>query len=116
MQMKLIVGLIDVNRTSDVVSAAREGGATGSTVITGGRGEGIKPRKTFLGLDLTATCDVVLFLVAKQKARSILELIRDTANFDGVEGSGVAFQLDIEDVVGLGSQMATLAREVEETL
>jgi hypothetical protein len=52
MQFKLIIALVADDRVEAVLRAARDAGATGSTVITSARGEGLKPVKTFLGLDL----------------------------------------------------------------
>ena len=54
MKLKLIVALVSDDKTDTVVDAARASGATGATIITGVRGEGLKPQKTFFGLDLAA--------------------------------------------------------------
>lgn len=116
MYMKLIVALVPDDKTAAIIEAARKAGATGATVITSVRGEGLKPEKTFLGLELTAKRDVLLFLVAEARAREILERISDTGHFETDPGAGVAFQIAIEDVVGIGSQLPTLMKEVEEEL
>jgi nitrogen regulatory protein PII len=114
MNLKLIIVVVDEQKTQDVLDAARSGGATGATVITSSRGEGLKPEKTFLGLDLTAARDVLLFLVAEPRARDILETIAAAGRFDEEPGSGIAFQVAIEDAVGLKTQMPTLIHEIEE--
>jgi len=114
MRLKLIVVMVDEEKTQEVIDAAREGGATGATVITSGRGEGLKPEKTFLGLELSATRDVVLFLVAEPRARDILEAIAAAGRFDDEPGTGIAFQIAIEDAVGLKTQLPTLLHEIEE--
>ena len=75
MNLKLIVAFVAEERTEAVLDAARAAGATGATVITHARGEGLKPEKTFFGLELTAQRDMLLFLVAAPKAREILETI-----------------------------------------
>lgn len=116
MRLKLIVVLVEDDRTDRVIEVARTGGATGATVITGGRGEGLKPESTFFGLDLTGRRDVVLFLVAASRARQILEAIRDSAHFETEPGAGIAFQIDIEDAVGLNTQISTLMHELEEDI
>ena len=110
MRMKLIVALVSGDKTDAVVEAARAGGATGATVISSGRGEGLRPRKTFLGLDLAAQSDLALFLVVETRARDILERIRDAARFDEEPGAGVAFQLAVEDVVGLSTQLPAMQK------
>ncbi len=114
MKLKLIVVMVDNTRSSAVIDAAREGGATGATVITSVRGEGLKPEKSFLGLDLSAARDVVLFLVAEPRSRDILEAIAQAGRFDEEPGAGIAFQIAIEDAVGLKTQLPTLLHEIEE--
>ena len=116
MQLKLIVALVSDDKTDTVVDAARAGGATGATIFTGVRGEGLKPQKTFFGLDLAARRDVVLFLVVETRARDILERIRDAGRFEEEPGAGIAFQVPIEDAVGLTTQLPTILEEVDEEL
>jgi len=114
--MKLIVVLAPDDKTDTIIDAAREGGATGATVITSVRGEGLKPEKTFLGLEITARRDVLLFLVVEERSQEILERIRDVGRFDEEPGAGVAFQIAIEDVVGLTTQLPIIMKEVEDEL
>lgn len=116
MKMKLIAAMVGSDKTEAIISAAREGGATGATVLTSGRGEGLKPHKTFLGLEVTETRDLVLLIVADARARNILERIRDAGGFDEEPGTGMAFQVDIEDVVGLTTQLPVIIEELEEEL
>ena len=75
MRFKLIMALVDDNHTNTIVDAARDAGATGCTIITSARGEGLTPEKSFMGLDLSGQRDLLLFLVAEQKSREILEHI-----------------------------------------
>ncbi len=116
MKLKLIVALVSNDKTDTVVDAARAGGATGATIITSVRGEGLKPQKTFFGLDLAAQRDVVLFLVVETRARDILERIRDAGRFEQEPGAGIAFQIPIEDAVGLTTQLPTILEEVEDEI
>jgi nitrogen regulatory protein PII len=116
MRFKLIMALVDDAHTEDILASARKAGATGCTVITSARGEGLKPEKTFLGLDLAVQRDLLLFLVAEPLSRDILETIAETGKFDEQPGSGIAFQIGIEDAVGLSSKMETLTQEIEEQI
>ena len=116
MKFKLIVALVDDHHTEAVVKTAREAGATGSTVVTSARGTGLRPAKTFLGLDLEGQRDVILLLVEEHLSRHILENIGDVCRFDEKPGSGIAFQIDIEDVVGLASQLETISSEIEDMI
>lgn len=113
MNLKMIMALVPDELTDNILDAAREAGATGSTVITSVRGEGLERQKTFLGLDLAAQRDVLLFLVAAPKAREILETIAEAGRFDDDPGAGIAFQVAIEDAVGLKTQTPTLLDEIE---
>ena len=116
MKFNLIMALVSDERTDDIVKAAREAGATGASVITGCRGEGILPGKTFLGLDLSEHRDLLMFLVAEELSRDILETIASVGQFDDKPGSGIAFQLAIEDAVGLSSQLPTISDEIADQL
>ena len=116
MNLKMIMALVSDEITSEVIEAARNAGATGATGITGVRGEGLTPEKTFMGLDLTAQRDVVLFLVADTMARDILETISAAGKFDDEPGSGIAFQFEIEDAVGMKTQAPTIMHEIEEQI
>ena len=116
MKFKLIVALVDDHLTETVVRTARDAGATGSTVITSASGVGLQPAKTFLGLDLEGERDVILLLVEEHLSRHILESIGDVSHFDDKPSSGIAFEVDIEDVVGLSSQLATISTEIEDMI
>ena len=112
MNLKLIVAMVDDSKTDIVIDAAREAGATGATTISSVRGEGMTPEKGFMGLELSAQRDVILFLVAGTQARKILETICDAGNFDEEPGAGLAFQVDIEDAVGLKTQLPKIMEEI----
>lgn len=116
MNLKMIMALVNDEITDVVIDAARAAGATGATVITGVRGEGLTPEKTFMGLDLTAQRDVLLFLVAEPKAREILETISAAGKFDEQPGTGIAIQFEIEDAVGMSTQAPTIMNEIEEEI
>ncbi|HIJ42704.1 MAG: P-II family nitrogen regulator [Rhodospirillales bacterium] len=116
MNLKLIMALVADEKTAAVMDAARQAGATGATIITSVRGEGLKPEKTFFGLDLSAQRDVLMFLVAEPRAREILETIAAAGQFDEEPGAGVAFQIEIEDAVGLTTQAPTIMDEIEEEI
>ncbi len=114
MNLKLIMALVADEKSESIMDAARAAGATGATIITSVRGEGLKPEKTFLGLDLAARRDVLLFLVAEPLARMILETISKAGKFDEEPGAGIAFQIAIEDAIGLKSQLSTILHEIED--
>ena len=114
MRLKLIIALVNDDKTEAVIDAARAGGATGATIVNSVRGEGLAPERTFFGLGLEHKRAIILFLVVEQRARAIMERIGEAAHFDTEHGAGIAFQLDIEDAVGLFTQMPTLQEEAEQ--
>ena len=63
MHFKLIIALVEDAKTSAVMKAAREAGATGATVLNQARGEGIEKSKTFFGLSLETQRDMCMLLV-----------------------------------------------------
>lgn len=116
MHFKLIIALTEDTITDKIVEAAKLKGATGSTVITSARGEGIKASKTFFGLSLETQRDVVLLLVEEHLCREILETISKTGEFDVNPGTGIAFSIDVDDAVGVSHQVSELTGIVEEEL
>ncbi|MCB1529585.1 MAG: P-II family nitrogen regulator [Rhodospirillales bacterium] len=116
MDFKLIVALVSDDYTEKVVEKARKMGATGATVITSGHGEGLKPNKTFFGLTLEGQIDMVLFTVEQHLSRDILEGIAEEGHFDTESGTGIAVQLNIEDAVGLKTQVETIEQEIEDQI
>ncbi len=116
MHFKLIIALTEDSITDKVVTAARNGGATGSTVISSARGEGLKVTKTFLGLNLDTQRDVILLLVEEHMSREILETIEAVGQFEANPGSGIAFSIDVEDAVGVSQQVNQLSEFVEEEI
>jgi len=58
--------------------------------------------------------DMILMLVEEHLSRHILEQVAADCGFDTKPGTGVAFQIDIEDAIGLRSQIATIGREIGE--
>ena len=116
MHFKLIIAFVDDVKTDKVMNAARDAGATGATVISNARGEGLEKSKTFFGLSLETQRDVLLFLVEEHLSRHILEKICDVGDFDKDIGTGIAIQIDVEDAVGVAHQVEKLVSVVEEEL
>jgi nitrogen regulatory protein PII len=116
MHFKLLVALVSDEKTDAVIEAAKHAGATGSTIISNARGEGLKETTTFFGLQLETPRDMILFLVEKHLSRDVLEVIEKAAEFDTSSGAGIAFQLDVEDAVGVTKQVEVLSDVIEEKL
>jgi len=112
MRFKLIIAFVNDDVTDKIIDASRDAGATGATVINNARGEGVKKNKTFFGLSLETQRDVVLLLVEEHLSREVLETISEVGEFDDTAGTGIAFQIDVEDAVGVSHQIKKLNEEV----
>ncbi len=116
MKFKVILALVTEERTDAIIDVARAEGATGCTVITSARGEGLVPPKTFFGLGLETQRDVILFVVEQHLSRHILEAIATAGRFDQELGTGIAIQLDVEDAVGFTTQLPMIKSEIEDQI
>jgi nitrogen regulatory protein PII len=116
MRFKLIIAFVNDDVTDAVLDASRIAGATGATVINNARGEGIEKSKTFFGLTLETQRDVILLLVEEHMSRDVLEIISDVGHFDDSPGTGIAFQIDVEDAVGVSHQIKELCETVEDRI
>ena len=116
MHFKLIIALTEDSITNKIVEAARDKGATGSTVISSARGEGLQVAKTFLGLSLETQRDVILLLVEEHMCRDILETVESVGEFEAHPGNGIAFSIDVDDAVGVSQQVNQLSEIVEEEI
>ncbi|MGR9105852.1 MAG: P-II family nitrogen regulator [Gammaproteobacteria bacterium] len=116
MHFKLIIAFVEDDKTDLVLDTSRQFGAMGATVINNARGEGIEKSKTFFGLTLESQRDVLLFLVEEHLSRQILEEIAKAAEFDTKHGTGIAFQVDVEDAIGVLHQVEKLTPVVEEEI
>lgn len=116
MHFKLIVAFVGDNKTDEVIDKVKEAGATGVTIIPGARGEGPGKSRSFFGLSLEEQRDMLLFLVEEHLSRQILELVEEVGELESESGAGVAFQIDVEDAVGLAHQAKIIVDRVEQEL
>jgi nitrogen regulatory protein P-II 1 len=111
MRFKLILSSVKTDITDAIVDSAKEAGATGSTIIPA-RGTGVHEAKTFFGLSLEAQTDIVMLLVDEQLVTKILAAIQTAGEFDK-PGTGIAFVVPVEQVVGMESQIERLKEEIK---
>ena len=113
MRFKLVFSSVKADITDKVVDAAKDAGATGATIIPA-RGTGIHEAKTFFGLSLEAQTDIIMFLVEEHLVVKILDSIKQAGEFHK-PGTGIAFVVPVEHVVGLESQMEKFEEEVKKS-
>lgn len=116
MHFKLIIAVVDDADTDAIVRAARSAGATGATILNQARGEGYATDQGYFGLDVGGSRDVVMLLVEEHLSRHILEAVGEAGRFNSSPGAGIAFQLDVEDAIGVISQKRLLQSRIEEEL
>ncbi|MCK5541893.1 MAG: P-II family nitrogen regulator [Desulfobacterales bacterium] len=113
MRFKLILASVKAGITDSIVDAAKEAGATGATIIPA-RGTGINEAKTFFGLSLEAQTDIIMLLVEEHLVVKILDSIKMAGEFHK-PGTGIAFAVPVEHIVGLESQMEKFKEEVRKS-
>ncbi|MCI5145772.1 MAG: P-II family nitrogen regulator, partial [Candidatus Electrothrix sp. AR3] len=84
----------------------------GATILPG-RGTGIHEAKTFFGLTLEPQTDIILMLIEEQLVQGILKAIVAAGEFDK-PGTGMAFVLPVEQVVGLDSQLDLIKAKIQD--
>ncbi len=110
MRFKLIIASVKADMTDRIVDAAKSTGATGATIIPA-RGTGIHEAKTFFGLSLEAQTDIIMFLIEEHLVLNVLDAIKTTGEFHK-PGTGIAFVMPVEHVIGLESQMEQFKEDV----
>ncbi len=112
MRFKVILASVKTDISDTVVDAGKEAGATGATIIPA-RGTGIREAKTFFGLTLEAQTDIIMFLVEEHLVDPILEGISKAGRFDK-PGTGIAFVLPVDQVIGLESQIEKFKKKARD--
>jgi len=112
MEFKLIVVFVDDNKTDQVLDASRAAGATGATIISSARGQGLKKLTGIFGLEILEPRDVVLILVERRRADAVMTAILEAGHLDETLRTGLALQLDVERAMGLSAHIQALAKQV----
>ncbi len=113
MRFKVILSMVKPDITDHIVDVAKEAGATGATIIQA-RGTGIKEAKTFFGLSLEAQTDIILFIAEEHIVAPILEAVKNAGDLHK-PGTGIAFVIPIEKIIGLESQMEKFKEDVRKS-
>ena len=94
----LIIAIIGRGFSDYVVSAARDAGATGATIIYGrGTADGDNP---VMGISLQPEREVILILSKKNERKKIMQEIADKTSLME-EGRGICFSIPVEEVYGI---------------
>ncbi len=112
MIFKIVFAPVKTHKMDAIVDAAKKVGATGATIIPA-RGTGMREAKTFFGLTLEDQTDIVMLLLEEHLVSPVLEAIRKAGEFDK-PGTGIAFVLPVEQVIGLEIQLEKFKQEVRD--
>ena len=95
----LIVTIVDRGHADYVIDAARDTGASGSTLL---HASGTNPNEQdkILGVKINPEKDIVLTLVKREEKKSIMNTIAIRTNLN-TEGKGICFALPVNDVMGI---------------
>lgn len=111
MEFKLILVIVNPDRTEAVLRASLAAGATGATVLGNARGVGLAPSVKLWGLELFSTRDMVMILVDATRADRVLDAALSSGRLDESLGTGIALQLSVDKAVGLTEHLKLVARE-----
>lgn len=112
MKFKLIMVFTDIDKTDKLLDAARQAGATGATIISSAKGQGLDKAIGIFGLELLNPRDVILVLVEKRRADHVLETIVNIGGLDEKLDTGIAIMLDVERALGLTEHIRKLQSSI----
>lgn len=99
---ELAIIIVDRDKGEDIIDAAREGGASGATILHG-RGSGAHKEEKFFNLDIEPEKEVVFFVLEKSKTEAVLASLKKVIDFNK-PNSGIFFTTDLSAVNGLLEQ------------
>lgn len=95
----LIICIINTGFSDLVMNAAKKEGARGGTIVHA-RGTGNKEIEKLFGISIQPEKELVMIVVAKDIKDEVLKAIYKEAGLE-TPGHGIAFSLELDDVVGL---------------
>ena len=95
----LVVTIVNKGFAEEVVDATKKAGAEGGTIVHG-RGTGIHENMKLFGIPIEPEKEIVLTIIDRTKSENVLNAVRDAVDLNK-PGTGVAFVLEVEKVVGI---------------
>lgn len=106
----LIVAIVSKGFCDVVISASKQAGAEGATIINA-RGSGIHEQDTFLGVAIQPEKEIVLILVKKAIRKKVMrEIVKNCGMTD--EGRGMVFSLPVDEIGGISHLLALTKKSV----
>jgi nitrogen regulatory protein PII len=100
-EFSLIMTVVNRGFADAVITAAKEAGARGSTIIYA-RGTGVHEAETFFAVAIQPEKEVIMTLVKKEETRGVMESIVTAAGL-GTEGKGLSIALPVSNVAGISA-------------
>ncbi len=107
----LIVTIIKKGCCENIIKASREAGAEGETIIPA-RGTGKKKKKKLLGIPIEPEKEIIFTIIREEKSKDVLKAIIKAGNLEK-SGTGVAFVMELKEVVGVVHLVRALGMEKE---
>ncbi len=95
----LVVAILNRGFADIAMSAARNAGAKGGTVISA-KSSGLHEEETFFGISILPEKEIVLILTSDDTKNAIMRAIIKHVGIES-EGGGIAFSLPVTDVEGI---------------
>jgi len=111
-EFKLILVVVDIERSGKVLDAVLASGATGATILGQAKGVGLSKVVSFLGLELFSSRDVLLVLADSRRSDSILKAACEAGRLDETRGTGIALQISVDKAIGLTEHMEILSQKL----
>ena len=108
--ISLIVTIVRKGWGDTVLEASIKAGAHGGTILFG-RGSGIHEKQKILGIPIEPEKEIVLTVAYSDKNETILEEIVRATDL-GKPGTGIAFVVPVEKVVGVTHLMGEISNEL----
>jgi len=106
---EMILCVVNAGYSELVMDAAKEEGARGGTVIHA-RGTANKEAEQFFHIAIRPDKEIVMILVPSDIKDNVLHAIYRSAGLKS-EGTGIAFSLPVDEVVGISAPPAVPATE-----
>ncbi|MDD3406630.1 MAG: P-II family nitrogen regulator [Methanomicrobium sp.] len=107
----LIVTIVKKGWAEKVISASRNAGAEGGTILMG-RGTGINEKQSVFGLPIEPEKEIVLTIVEVEQTDDILLAIEEAAELNN-PGMGIAFVLSLDKIAGRVHMISKYTKEEE---
>ncbi|WP_231613524.1 P-II family nitrogen regulator [Halomonas sp. BC04] len=111
MEFKLIMLMVDESKTDQAMEASRHAGATGATIISNARGQGLEQHFGLFGLEILSPRNVILILVEARRCVTVMQAIVDAIGLDESLETGIALELDVNRALGLKEHIAKLSEQ-----